>query len=142
MPAVTRVRLGRAFAVLAVIAGVLAMHGLASDHHGAAASPVLSAVLSADVDAAHTPGHAHAGADARQVAADGHQCDLLCQSGEHGLAMLCVAVLLAVAAAVLVLRQRTGGVLRTTGPPSPSSPRTLAPPRSFDLVAELCVSRT
>jgi hypothetical protein len=132
---------GRAVAVLAVLAGVMAMHGLTTAHHGATAAPVVPAVLAAaDVDAhAHAPVHAPV---TPAAVVDTHDCGLLCQSGEHGLAMLCVAVLLAAAAGALRVRQRTGLLPRQTGPPRCLLPRTTAPPRSFDPVAELCTSRT
>lgn len=136
-------RLGRALAVLAVIAGVLAMHGLASAHHAAAAAPLVPALLAA----ATADDHAHHAASpqpsaAPAIAANAHDCDPLCSSGEHGLALLCVAVLIAVTAGVLVLRQRTGALPRSTAPPSAVRVPSTAPPRSLDLVAELCVSRT
>lgn len=138
-------RLSRAVAVLAVIAGVLAMHGLASTHHGATAAPLIPALLAP----ANVEGHAHhaaapadAAAPGQAVASAAHDCGLLCPSGEHGLALLCVAVLLAAAAGVLVLRQRTGALPMRTGPAPILRVRSTAPPRSFDLVAELCVSRT
>jgi hypothetical protein len=132
------VRSARGLAALAVIAGVLAMHGLATAHHGTSAAPLTPAVMAV----AHAAeGHPHASAGAVTASAS-HDCDLLCQSGEHGLALLCAAVLLTAAASVLVLRQRTGLLPRTTGPPTAARPRATAPPRSFDLVAELCISRT
>jgi len=132
------VRVARALAVLAVLAGVMAMHGLATVHHGATATPVLRAVVAA----VHADGHAHAPLAAQAAGVDEHDCDLLCQGNEHALALLCFAVLLAAASGVLVLRQPTGLLPRRTGPPSRPLLRTAAPPRSGDLVAELCVSRT
>jgi hypothetical protein len=133
------VRLSRVLAVLAVLAGVIAMHGLETAHHGVTATPLVPAVLAAmDAD-----GHAHAAATAQTLSVDDHACDALCQGSEQALALLCVAVLLAAAAGVLgVLRRRTGLLPRKTGPPTSLFSRTAAPPRSFDLVAQLCISRT
>jgi hypothetical protein len=130
------VRSARVLAALAVIAGVLAMHGLATSHHSTAAAPLTPAVMAA---AQAVDGHPHASKGATTAS---HDCDLLCQSGEHGLALLCAAVLLTAAGSVLVLRQRTGLLPRTSGPPPATRPVATAPPRSFDLVAELCISRT
>jgi hypothetical protein len=132
------VRNARALAAVAVIAGVLAMHGLATAHHGVPAAPPTPAVMAV---AQAADGHAHA-PERAATGSTWHDCDLLCQSGEHGLALLCAAVLLTAAASVLVLRQRTGLLPRTTGPPTATRPVATAPPRSFDLVAELCISRT
>jgi hypothetical protein len=129
-------RLSRVLAVLAVITGVIAMHGLAS-HHGATVAPVVSGVL-ATVEG---DGHTHAAA-VPQTGVDAHGCDLLCQGGDHALALLCSAVLLATGGAVLVLRQRTGLLPRRTGPPAMRVTRATTLPRSFDLVADLCISRT
>lgn len=130
------VRGARVLAALAVIVGVLAMHGLATAHHGASAAPLTPAVIGATQTG---DGHPHTS----QVAATtSHDCGLLCQSGEHGLALLCAAVLLTAAASVLVLRQRIALLPRSTGPPRTTRPPVATPPRSFDLVAELCISRT
>lgn len=132
--------MGRALVVLAVLAGVIAMHGLATGHHPAAA-PVLPGLLAAaDTDLS---AHAHASApSAPTVTVDDHDCDLLCQGNEHALALLCVAVLVTAAAAALALRQRSRALPRSAGRPDARLPRTAAPPRSFDPVAELCISRT
>jgi len=140
-------RATRALAVLTLIAGILAMHALATGHHGATASPVLTSVLNVS-DAVKR--HVHAATVAAGAAVDGsqeiltgqHDCDGACEGGEHALALLCVAVLLAAGASVLVLRQRTGLLPRRTGPPSRAVTRSPAPPRTPDLVAELCISRT
>ena len=133
-------RVPRALAVLAVLLGVLAMHGLATSHHGAATAPFATAALTA----VENDGHAHA--DAATAVADvvpaGHDCDGACQGGEHALALLCLAVLLAAGLGVLVLRQRTGPLPARTGSPQRMRARAPAPPRSFDPVTELCVSRT
>jgi hypothetical protein len=132
------VRPTRALAVLAVIAGILAMHGLATGHHGASATPLVPALVAA-VDQAG--GHA-APAHTHSEAAQHGDCHLLCQGGEHALALLCGAVLLAAAGGALVLRQRAGLLPLPTGPPVRPLTSTAAPPRSFDPVAELCISRT
>jgi hypothetical protein len=132
------VRLARVLAVLAVIAGILAMHGLATGHQGASATPLVPALVAAVDQAAGHAAPAHTHSEATQHG----ECHLLCQGGEHALALLCVAVLLAAAGGALVLRQRTGLLPLRTGPPARLLPRTAAPPRSFDPVAELCISRT
>jgi hypothetical protein len=131
------VRSARVLAALAVIAGVLAVHGLATAHHGTSAATLTPAFMAV---AQAVDGHPHTSLAAATAS---HDCDLLCQSGEHSLALLCAAVLLTAAASVLVLRKRTGLLLpRRTGPPTATRPVATAPPRSFDLVAELCISRT
>lgn len=131
-------RSARLLPLLAVFVGVVAMHGLATAHHGAA--PLTPAVMAvADV----VDGHALPAARALVAAPDAHDCDQLCQGGEHGLALLCAAMLLTAVAGVLVLRRRTGVLLpRTTGPPRSTRLRSVASLRSIDLVAELCISRT
>lgn len=137
MPEVVRLRSARLLPLLAVIVGVIAMHGLATAHHGAA--PLTRAVMAVgDV----VDGHALPAARALATAPDTHDCGLLCQGGEHSLALLCAAMLLTAATGVLVLRRRSGVLPRTTGPPRSTRLRSVASLRSIDLVAELCISRT
>ena len=139
--------MSRALAVMTLIAGILAMHALATSHHGATATPVLSSVL--DV-ADSIDGHLHAAAIGARAAVDGshepltsqHDCAGACEGGEHALALLCVAVLLAAGAHGLVLRQRSGLLPRRSGPPGRAVAPPPAPPRPPDPVADLCISRT
>lgn len=145
-PAAQR-RLARLLAVVGVLLGLLAMHGLASSHHASAAA--LGASDSAAVHAGHAAGvhassdHATAVHAAAAHAADaGSSCDGDCALD---LATLCLAVLsaglAAVAAAVAGGRSRPHPV-RTghhTALPSPGPPLRLRPP---DPVRDLCISRT
>ena len=137
----------RALAVLALVAAVVAMHGLATGHHGATASPLLTAALTVSHTVDEHPHTAAiptvAAAGVAVVAAAGqHDCDGACQGGEHALGLLCVAVLLAAGVGVLALRQRTGLLTHRSRPPQRVLARAPAPPRPPDLVAELCISRT
>lgn len=145
-------RARRVIAVLAIAVGVLAMHGLASGHHGAV--PALTATTAAveqhAAGAAHAAEHAGhqalaAGATAaaplHDVLAGG--CDGDCGEHPSGLALLCAAVLLAAAGAmVLGLAKRTWRTVPSTGPPERARTSTSAPLRRLDPVADLCISRT
>lgn len=145
-------RARRVLAVLAIVLGVLAMHGLASGHHGAVpALPALtSATAAADQHPAATAEHAAQQTEAAGATAVSPLHDVLAggchgDCGEHpsGLVLLCAAVLLAAAAAIVVgLGRRTWRAVPATGPPPAKRPRSTAPPRRLDLVADLCVSRT
>jgi hypothetical protein len=138
MAARVSVRRIRILTALVVVMGILAMHGLVSAHQSAAASPVVGTVLAAVAEQGHGHGRpAIAAADAAD-----HTCDLSCQSSEHALALLCAAVLLAAAGGLLLPRLRTATWPRQGDPPGRTPFRTAASPRSFDLVAELCISRT
>lgn len=131
----------RALSVLAVLVGLVAMHGIAGDGHHGASSSTMPVVLAAGGggDAAH----AHAAAAGPATAVETAACDAACPDRDSGLLLLCVAVLLACGAVLLLgLRRRAGPRPRRTGPPLRITARTPAPPRSFDVVAELCVSRT
>lgn len=143
----------RLFALLAVLLGLLAMHGIASSHHAAAATP--ATVVSAQHSlAAAGHGHGH-DADPNATAAldvapraalspvaPTPACDDGCPSA---IGMLCVAVLTAAAGAAAVLLHRRRQ-------PQPRQPRSSHRARAFvlhcrpfappDPVAELCVSRT
>lgn len=132
----------RALAVLAVLLGLLAMHGLASTHHAAAASTpphTGAAVLAGDAGAGVH--HAFAGqADTGALmGTSGASCDQNCPD----LGVLCLAVLTGVAAALLLARRRAGPVLPAR---AWQAGRAVAPPvrhaRGPDPVRELCVSRT
>ncbi len=153
----TRVR--HALCVLAVVVGLLAMHGLANVHH--AAPPVLGESAAAAGGAAvqtHSPAHgatSPAGGQGSAYAAAALAgpplladasglCDATCAGGAHGLFLLCVGVLLAAAAVALTgqaaRRRPVIGVRRT--PPVKLRPRRIALPRGLDPVTELCTSRT
>lgn len=151
---------GRLLGLLAVLLGLLAMHGLASGHHAAAvsaghaAAPALVSVQAAEhVGGSHDPAkdrrHEHAVATAPAVTVQdgtgtalagkaGRACDEDCSDG---LAVLCVAV----AAAALAATGARARVLLASARPRP---RVRAPTACLrvlpapDPVAELCVSRT
>jgi hypothetical protein len=137
----------RALAVLAILLGLLAMHGLASTHHAAAAStPAHTAQADAapagEVVGAHDHAFAMSAAehDTTALAPDpGATCDQTCPD----LAVLCVAVLTGAALALLLARHRSSPQLLAPATPRPAAP---APPvrhaRGPDPVRELCVSRT
>lgn len=146
-------RARRVLAVLAVALGVLGMHGLAGGHHGAV--PALSLAAAATAAEQHSVGAAHAGehaADDMLAAgaassaalhglADG--CGADCSGRPSGLLLLCAAVLVAASGwLVLGLAGRTWRTVVAAGPPPVRRPRTTAPPRRLDLVADLCISRT
>lgn len=144
-------RAARVLAVLAILLGVLAMHGLAGGHHGTV--PVAGGA------AAATTGHpsAHSVAGALDIAHEGLAaaaaavplvndvaagCEGACSEGASGLMLLCVAVLSAVAAAVLRARATMARrVPDGAGLPGPR-PLTAVLPRPRDPVADLCISRT
>lgn len=140
----------RALAVLAVLLGLLAMHGLASTHHAAAASAPSAlphaaqadAAPAAEVDGVHDHAFSTSSAehDAVALAADpGATCDQTCPD----LAVLCVAVLTGAALALLLARRRSSPLLLAPARPRAPAP---APPvrqaRGPDPVRELCVNRT
>lgn len=148
--AASREHAARWLAVLAVLLGLLAMHGLGSPHHAAAASGATHAALPAAAtspdDDAHAHHHRHAAAKPEVphdavalLGSPGASCDGACPD----LAMLCVAVLAGAALALLLTRRRSCPALAT--PARPRDPAR-APPvrhaRGPDPVRELCVSRT
>ena len=113
----------RALAVLAVLLGLLAMHGLASSHHAAAATTA----------AATTAAQHHL------AAPGGLACDQDCPD----LALLCVAVLTGAALTLVMARRRSSPLLVAPAcvrGPAPMPPMRHA--RGPDPVRELCVSRT
>jgi len=117
--------------VLAVVFGVLLMHGQAYAQHHA---PVVSA------HGQHVDDTSHLGHGPQALGLD---CDGDCSNGLHGLMALCVAVL-AAASAVLIITQTGRRPLWLTrrGPPAPVLPGRTAVPRRRDVVAELCICRT
>ncbi|MGZ6791445.1 MAG: hypothetical protein ACXVFV_00730 [Mycobacteriales bacterium] len=114
---------------LALVAGLLGMHGLASDHvamHGAGTAAVMPGVMTSDAHA----GHLSLGAT--------HGSSL-----PYGPAALCLAVL----GGGLVLLLGLGGSFRRTGaglarPGAARAPGRQRRPRPPDPVTVLCVSRT
>lgn len=135
--------LTRALAVLAVLLGLLAMHGLASTHHAVAATGQHSAAAvasPADEAVAH---HAPAAAVVHDGAALAAPAGADCGGDCPDLGVLCVAVLLTGAALALLARRRSSPLL--LAPARPLAP-TRAPPgrlaRGPDPVKELCISRT
>lgn len=146
-------RATRLLAVLAVVLGVLAMHGLVGGHHGSVS--IVAGPTASDVNA-HSAEHA---VDRLIVVQDGllsaaaaatapvhdltDSCDGGCSEHASGLLLLCVAVLLAVGVArARRLADRTWRSTPSTGPPTNGRPRSTAPNRRWDLVADLCISRT
>lgn len=136
----------RALAVLAVVLGVLAMHGLAGGHHVAApAGPAATAIAAADQDAQpHTAAHdlltAAASAPVHELVGG---CQADCSEHASGLLVLCLAVLLAVVGTAS-LRRHSGARRVALGddPPPHVRARASVPRRRLDLVADLCISRT
>ncbi len=153
----------RALAVLAVLLGLLAMHGLSSTHHAAASPPPHAAppatAAHAAVEAApeaEAGAHHHAVAlpaaalPAAALPAALHSTVALvggpgasCDDGCPDLAMLCLYVLTGAALALLLARRRSSWLLVAPARPRAPGP---APPvrhaRGPDPVRELCVSRT
>lgn len=133
----------RTLAVLAVLLGLLAMHGLASTHHAAAATTAAQhhpAPADASAVQHHAAGAAVAHDEADVLAApSGPACGEDCPD----LALLCVAVLTGAALALLMAHRRSSPLL--VSPASPHVPAPLPPVRHTqgpDPVRELCVSRT
>ena len=155
----------RLLGLLAVVLGLLAMHGLASAHHAAAsaAAPVHApsssaghSLLPPDRDGTHP--HHHDGLASPATAGPATAAGLLDVAGAgpavpgcdddcpSGLAALCAAVLAAAAATAWLVgaaARRPAAVAPARGGPRPRAPaaaRRLLP--GPDPVAELCVSRT
>ena len=136
----------RALAVLAVLLGLLAMHGLAGTHHAAAASAAPHAAQGVTAPAAEAGAHEHAAVaspavdhTAAPAGSPGTSCDEICPA----LVVLCLAVLTGAALTLLLARRRFSPLLlpaaRTRGPVSAPPGRHTGGP---DPVRELCVSRT
>ena len=143
-----RGRAARLFAVLAVLLGLLAMHGLASAHHAAATAPVADhgATVAGEDPAAELPHEhpavQHGAADAVSAASSALEAPS-CHDDCPTAAALCVAFLAIAALALLLARQRPA-VPRWA--PTRRRTRPSAPPiwhgPGPDPVRELCVSRT
>ena len=147
-------RPARLLAVLAILLGLLAMHGVASAHHADAAIPVaghgvLPAVGFSPAEAAGPDQH-HGTPAAQTTTATQPDVALLaapagptCHGDCPGVAALCLAVLTGAALALLLARRRARPAEVATAPPTARGP---APPvrnaRGPDPVRELCVSRT
>lgn len=135
----------RALAVLAVLLGLVAMHGLASTHHAAAATAVRGAAQhQAEPTAPKHPQHAAVPAIEKAAAAVAGPEGPACGDDCTDLAVLCVAVLTGVMLGALLLAGRRAALL--PAPPRHGHAALRAPPvrhvRGPDLVKELCVSRT
>ena len=148
-----RGRGARLLLVLAVLVGLLAMHGLAGAHHAAATplighaavppdeSVVTGATIAIEVGHLHRAvQHTAAGATAAALAVrQAPSCD----DGCGGVVALCVAVLVGAALALLLAHERAPRLLR---PPARRRAHGPAPPvrhvQEPDPVRELCVSRT
>lgn len=153
MGRMTQIALGtRVVATLAVLLGLLAMHGLASSHHALAEPAHAAPAAAAHNDRAPAPALDHhrvqpAATTAQHDAAvpagpGGPACDKNCSA----LTALCVTILAVVAAAVALALARKQSVRPAYAPDQmrtrairPPSRVPLAPP---DPVTELCVSRT
>lgn len=135
MRALRRADGARVTAALAALVAVLAMHGPAVQHHPPA--PLVGAHAGAHAAPPLVLGHLTAADDA-------HADDCGdCGTGAHAALLLCVAVLTA-AGAVLVLSLAARSRRTTThgGPPQPRRPPPSRRPRPPDLLSELCISRT
>lgn len=134
----------RLFALLALLLGLLAMHGLGSTHHASAATA--GAAHSAAPAGVHGHGQ-HAAAHTASVPSTvaglwGPLCSDDCPGS---LALLCVAVLASAVAAAALCRHRgrdddLARPWRQQQKPGPGAAD--RPPDTLDPVAELCVSRT
>lgn len=156
-------RAARLLAVLALLLGLLAMHGLVTGHHssGAAASPVSVVATTVQQHPAavlglagaeqvgtqpHTPAHT-AGLAAALAGApsDGALRSPCTDCPGDGVVALCLSVLsagLALLARLLARRARAAGLPAPQGRLPLLRPGRLPFPRPPDLVAGLCVSRT
>ncbi len=154
---VTTGRAARLLAVLAVLLGLLAMHGVAGAHHAAAETPAAdhaAATVSEQppAETAHLhdrPAGQHETA-VRLVTAGQHAAAAprepagpLCHGDCRSVAALCLAVLVGAAVALLLARRRASPPLfapsrRRATAPAPSVRHVRGP----DPVRELCVSRT
>lgn len=136
-----RRRVNRVVAVLAVLLGVVAMHGLADgQHHSASASPAAAA----PAHGAHgSGGPVTVAADVATVRAPAPAgCGDSCPMGGPGLLALCVAVLAFAVALALKQGRRHGWSDRAGRLACALRPTRTAPRRRLDVVAELGICRT
>lgn len=137
----------RGLALLAVLVGLVAMHGLGGTQHHTAPPQAAVSLTASTHHVAHAvvaAGHSVHGAVQGAVDATGEQLAAACHDtcSQSGAAALCLAVL-TTAAAALVAAGRTR--VRRAEPASAVrlASAVRAPPRPpFDLVADLCISRT
>lgn len=133
----------RAMTLLALLVGLLGMHGfVGAQHH----PPPPTAQATAAPPAQHV-GHAVAEAShaARAaVSAAGERLATACHNDclQPGAAALCLAVLTAVALGLLGAAGSRGCRAKTVSALRSSWTVRAPPPLRFDLVADLCVSRT
>ena len=136
----------RALAVLAVLLGLLAMHGLASTHHASAATTAVggAAQHQAEPTALEHPQHAAVPAIVQAVAAVAGPAGPACGDDCTDLAVLCVAVLTGVVLLAPLLAGRRAArfpVPRRLDHAALRAPH-VTHARGPDPVTELCVSRT
>lgn len=144
----------RLFAVLAILVGLLAMHGVASAHHAAAATPaaghsVLPAA-SSPTDEPTGPQHHHGTPVAQTTAMIPPDGALLaapagpaCQDDCPGVVAICLTVQTGVPLALLLAERRACPVLTALVPlPARASSPPVRQARGPDPVRELCISRT
>lgn len=150
-------RLYRALAVVAVLAGLLAMHGLATGHHASAHAPTppaAHAAVAAMAATDHVAAASHHAADwaerAKAAALPGQlptlspadDCNPSCPVVPAA-TTLCLAVLTGLALGLHLARShRLVQQGRRRRPPPAARTGRVVVPRRPDLVAELCVSRT
>jgi hypothetical protein len=134
---------GRLLVLLGLLAGLVAMHGMASGHDMSMPAGHLQAQVAASSEAA-----VHVVTAEPAVSASQLRSEILGggQSGRGGMGQCCLAVLTGAGLALLVL-MRARSARRTlvepvnTVPPAWSTYRVLAPPRPPNIYA-LCVLRT
>jgi hypothetical protein len=140
--------LSRALAVLVVLAGLLAMHALATEHH-VSSTHDRGADLAAGQTTAVAVHHAAEGlasalvtAPERPLELSAANCDPACPASSPTTA-LCLAVLSGFALVLHLARTRPRDLpARRRGPTPRTRPTRVAVPRRRDPVAELCISRT
>ena len=133
----------RAVALLALLVGLLAMHGLGGAQHHAPPPDAHAATSPPAQHIGHAvsqPGHAALAAVSsvsERVAAACHD-----DCAEPGVAALCLAVLTAVVVALLAAARARACRAKTESALRRGWTVRAPPPLRFDLVADLCVSRT
>jgi hypothetical protein len=126
-------RVARLFALLVVLLGLLAMHGLTSTHHAAAAARMMSSASGASSTSAvakstpHDDVHHNGEIPSVSQAAGAHNAPGASRDDDCPTTVLCLAILTAAAAAALALARTRPRAAR--GPVS-VQPRTTAPARA------------